>query len=50
MVTKYESIVFAVPDLQDENDAQSTTLAEARNTLLPKLLSGKVQVGETNIG
>jgi len=44
LVEKFELTVFAVDQIIEMNTQQSRTLAELRDTLLPKLISGEVRV------
>ena len=46
----YESIASAIDQQIGLNDRESTTLAETRDALLPKLLSGEVRVGALTAG
>jgi type I restriction enzyme S subunit len=44
LVAKFDSIVQPVFEKIHANDEESRTLAELRDALLPKLLSGKIRV------
>ena len=44
LVVKYDNTVVSLLDMVDGNEKQSQTLAELRDTLLPKLLSGEITV------
>jgi len=46
IVKKFEQIVFPIDQMIENNEQQSRTLAQLRDTLLPKLMSGEIQVGE----
>lgn len=46
LVEKFELTVFAVDQIIEMNTQESRTLAELRDTLLPKLISGEVRVPE----
>ncbi len=44
LVENFHKIVSAIHNKQNANNKESETLAELRDTLLPKLMSGQVRV------
>ena len=44
MVKRFEHIVFPIDQMIENNEHESRTLAQIRDTLLPKLMSGEIQV------
>lgn len=47
MLQEWDSIALFVREKIDATDRQSRTLAQLRNTLLPKLISGELRVADT---
>lgn len=48
IVEAFERLVFPLDQTIENNENESRTLAQTRDTLLPKLLSGEVRVNDTN--
>jgi type I restriction enzyme S subunit len=46
LVETFESLIFPLDQRIEVQEKQSRTLAAIRDTLLPKLLSGEIRVGE----
>jgi type I restriction enzyme S subunit len=46
LIKEFEKIVSPIFDIMENNEQQSRTLAQIRDALLPKLMSGEIQVGE----
>ena len=49
ILDKYSSIASNLIDMTAKNNAQNISLEELRDTLLPKLLSGEIDLAETTI-
>lgn len=48
IVEAFERLVFPLDQTIENNENESRTLAQTRDTLLPKLLSGEIRVDEAN--
>ncbi|EOB3584701.1 TPA: restriction endonuclease subunit S [Vibrio vulnificus] len=48
LLEKYSAVASNLVDMAAKNNAQNTVLEDLRDTLLPKLLSGEIELGETN--
>lgn len=46
---KFETLVSPMYQTMQENNKQSTKLAELRDTLLPKLMSGEIDVSDIQL-
>ena len=49
ILQKFDSIVFHIFSLIKQNREESRNLAQLRDTLLPKLMSGEIDVSNVNI-
>ena len=49
IVGKYADLASRFIEQMDKNNRESRRLAELRDTLLPKLMSGEIKVNEINI-
>jgi type I restriction enzyme S subunit len=49
IVKKFEGIVFPIDQMIENNEQQSRTLAQIRDALLPKLMSGEINISEYDI-
>ncbi|EOZ5445199.1 TPA: restriction endonuclease subunit S [Vibrio parahaemolyticus] len=47
LLEKYSAVASNLVDMAAKNNAQNTVLEDLRDTLLPKLLSGEIELGET---
>ncbi len=47
LLEKYSAVASNLVDMAAKNNAQNTVLEDLRDTLLPKLLSGEIELGQT---
>ena len=48
IVKAFERLVFPLDQTIENNENESRTLAQTRDTLLPKLLSGEIRLDDAN--
>ncbi|HFQ5010410.1 TPA: restriction endonuclease subunit S [Vibrio vulnificus] len=49
LLEKYSAVASHLVDMAAKNNAQNTVLEDLRDTLLPKLLSGEIELGATEV-
>ena len=49
MIQLYEKVVSPIYEFMENNEHQSQTLARIRDTLLPKLMSGEIDIGDKKV-
>ena len=50
LLTKFETKIGCLSEKAQENEVQIQTLTQTRDTLLPKLMSGKIKLSELGLG